>query len=292
MTWLTLLLAFVGNSILNISQAGQKLGLALMRRDRRRGALLWVGSLLGTTVAALIGWVAVTIGRVALVGAMAGSGPGLPGRVLLPGVEGEDPRPRAGRDRAHGRLGGPDRAVPAGAPARRNPPCAGCFPTWRRCAPRPWLAWLALRGRSRVVGPVIAGFAGVLGRLRAPVPEGLRLGDRTRLLLRSLDFLEEGHWAHAVANPFTPLWILLSIASMVVIQFAYRHERAVRLIPYFTFCSILVPVLGGVLAFGDRLQAAQWAGSRPDPGRPDAAHAAGGPGHGQGLALTLPRAAL
>jgi drug/metabolite transporter (DMT)-like permease len=72
--------------------------------------------------------------------------------------------------------------------------------------------------------------------------------------------LAEGHWAHAVANPFTPLWVLLSIASMFVIQFAYRHERAVRLIPYFTSCSILVPVLGGVFVFGERLQTAQWAG--------------------------------
>jgi drug/metabolite transporter (DMT)-like permease len=121
------------------------------------------------------------------------------------------------------------------------------------------LAWLTLRGRSRVVGPVIAGFAGVLGGF---VPlfqkvSGSAIGRGSSFVT---SVLEKGHWAHAVANPFTPLWILLSIASMAVIQFAYRHERAVRLIPYFTSCSILVPVLGGVLAFGERLQAAQWAG--------------------------------
>jgi drug/metabolite transporter (DMT)-like permease len=47
---------------------------------------------------------------------------------------------------------------------------------------------------------------------------------------------------------------------MIVIQFAYRHDRAVRLIPYFTSCSILVPVIGGVLALGERLRAPQWLG--------------------------------
>jgi drug/metabolite transporter (DMT)-like permease len=63
-----------------------------------------------------------------------------------------------------------------------------------------------------------------------------------------------------VAGPFTLLWVALSAASMVVIQFAYRHDRAVRLIPYFTSCSILVPVIGGVLGLGERLHALQWVG--------------------------------
>ena len=258
MTWLTILLAFVGNSVLNISQAGQKLGLALMRRDRRRGTLLWIGSLLGTTVAALIGWVAVSIGRVALVGAMAGSG--LASLALFSTLVMKE-KIRAGELAGIALMavsavliGLFQRELPLEEPSLRRllpylaVPCAAAL-----------LAWLTLRGRSRVVGPVIAAFAGVLGGF-VPLFQKVAGSAAGRGSSFVALVLEEGHWAHAVVNPFTPLWILLSIASMAVIQFAYRHERAVRLIPYFTSCSILVPVLGGVLVFGERLQAVQWAG--------------------------------
>jgi drug/metabolite transporter (DMT)-like permease len=258
MTWLTLLLAFIGNSILNISQAGQKLGLSLMRRDRRRGALLWVGSLLGTSVAALLGLVAVTIGRVALVGAMAGSGlASLAVFSFLVLKERIRARELAGIAVMAGSavlIGLFQRELPLAEPS-----LARLFPYLAALCGASVAAWLALRGRSRVVGPVIAGFAGVLGGF-VPLFQKVSSSAAGRGSSFVVDFLEEGHWAHAVANPFTPLWILLSITSMVVIQFAYRHERAVRLIPYFTFCMILVPVLGGVLAFGDRLQAVQWVG--------------------------------
>jgi uncharacterized membrane protein len=258
MTWLTLLLAFLGNSILNISQAGQKLGLALMGRDRRRGALLWFGSLLGTTVSALISWVAVTIGRVALVGAMAGSGlASLAVFSFLVLKEKIRARELAGIALMAGSavlIGLFQRELP-----RAEPSLPRLFPYLAVLCVAALLAWLALRGRSRDVGPVIAGFAGVLGGF-VPLFQKVSSSTIGRGSSFVAEILEEGHWAHAVANPFTPLWILLSIASMAVIQFAYRHERAVRLIPYFTFSSILVPVLGGVLAFGDRLQIGQWVG--------------------------------
>jgi drug/metabolite transporter (DMT)-like permease len=258
MTWLTILLAFIGNSVLNISQAGQKLGLALMRRDRRRGALLWVGSLLGTSVAALIGWLAVSIGRVALVGAMAGSG--LASLTLFSFLVLKE-RIRLLELAGIGLMAGAavlvglfQRDLPLGEPSLRR-----LFPYLAVLCAAALLAWLALRRRSRVVGPVIAGFAGVLGGF---VPLFQKVSSSTAG--RGTSFVaaafQNGHWLHAVANPFTPLWILLSIASMAVIQFAYRHERAVRLIPYFTSCSILVPVFGGLLVFQERLQPAQWAG--------------------------------
>ncbi len=258
MTWLTILLAFVGNSVLNISQAGQKIGLALRQRDRRRGTLLWAGSLLGTSLAALIGWLAVSIGRVALVGAMAGSGlASLAVFSFLVMKEKIHPRELAGIALMAGSavlIGLFQQELPLGEPSLRHlflylaALCAGCL-----------LAWLALRGASRVVGPVIAGFAGTLGGFVPLIQKvASSLAGRDSSFLNAA--LPGGHWAHAVINPFTLLWILLSLASMVVIQFAYRHERAVRLIPYFTSCSILVPVVGGLLVFRERLHAVQWLG--------------------------------
>jgi drug/metabolite transporter (DMT)-like permease len=258
MTWLTILLAFAGNSVLNIAQAGQKFGLALMARHRRRGALLWVGSLLGTTVAALISWVAVTIGRVALVGAMAGSGlASLAVFSYLVMKEKIRARELAGIGVMAGAavlIGLFQRELPLAEPSLRR-----LFPYLGVLCAAALASWLALRGRGRVVGPVIAGFSGVLGGF-VPLFQKVSSSATGRGSSFVARVLEGGHWAHAIANPFTLLWILLSIASMAVIQFAYRHERAVRLIPYFTFCMILVPVLGGVLAFGEKLQAVQWVG--------------------------------
>ncbi len=258
MTWLTILLALVGNSVLNIAQAGQKLGLALMARSPRRGALLWVGSLLGTSVAALIGWVAVSTGSVALVGAMAGSGLGslalFSFLVLKEKIRARELAGIALMAGASVLIGLFQRELAIAEPSlRRLFPYLACL-----CAAA-LLAWLALRRRSRFVGPVIAGFAGVLGGF-VPLFQKVSSSAAGRGASFIAAALKKEHWASAVTNPFTLLWILLSIASMAVIQFAYRHERAVRLIPYFTSCSILVPVFGGVLVFQEKLQALQWVG--------------------------------
>ena len=121
------------------------------------------------------------------------------------------------------------------------------------------LAWLAARRHSRIVGPIVAGFAGALGGF-VPLFQKAASSGTGRGFSFLANFLEEGHWALAVVGPFTLLWVALSAASMVVIQFAYRHDRTVRLIPYFTSCSILVPVIGGVLGLGERLQPLQWVG--------------------------------
>jgi drug/metabolite transporter (DMT)-like permease len=258
MTWLTILLAFVGNSVLNIAQAGQKFGLALMRRNARKGALLWVASLLGTSVAALIGWVAVSIGSVALVGAMAGSGlASLTVFSFLVLKEKIRPLELAGIALMAGAsvlIGLFQQELPIGEPSLRR-----LFPYLAFLCAAALLAWLVLRRRSRVVGPVIAGFAGVLGGF-VPVFQKVSSSLAGRGTAFVTAALRPGHWAYAVANPFTLLWILLSVASMVVIQFAYRHERAVRLIPYFTSCTLLVPVFGGVLVFQERLHPLQWVG--------------------------------
>jgi drug/metabolite transporter (DMT)-like permease len=257
MTWLTILLAFIGNSVLNISQAGQKIGLALMQRDRRRGALLWAGCLLGTTVAALIGWLAVSIGRVALVGAMAGSG--LPSLALFSHLVMKErirARELAGIALMVGSavlIGLFQRELPLGEPSLRL-----LFSVLAVLCAAALLAWAALRRRSRIVGPLIAAFAGMLGGF-VPVFQKVAgsLAGRGSSFLASL--LEKGHWAHGVANPLRAMDPALD-RLMVVIQFAYRHERAVRLIPYFTSCCILVPVLSGVFVFGEKLQAVQWVG--------------------------------
>jgi drug/metabolite transporter (DMT)-like permease len=258
MSWLPILLAFVGSSVLNISQAGQKLGLALMRRNRLRGGLLLTGSLLGTSVAALIGWYAVSVGSASLVGAMMGSGLAsltvFSALVLKEKIRGREIIGIALLVGSGVLIGLFHRQRPAVEPSLLR-----LFLFLGSLSLAASLSWLAARRRSRIVGPIIAGFAGALGGF-VPLFQKAASSATGRGLSFLAEVLEEGHWALAVAGPFTLLWVALSAASMVVIQFAYRHDRAVRLIPYFTSCSILVPVIGGVLGLGERLHALQWVG--------------------------------
>jgi drug/metabolite transporter (DMT)-like permease len=258
MTWLIILLAFAGYSVLNIAQAGQKLGLELMQRRRLLGGLVWVVCLLGTSVSALIGWYAVSIGSVSLVGAMAGSG--LASLAVFSALVLKE------RIRTREIAGIVLLAVSAVLIGLFQEPFTPEEPSLRRlfvflgllCAAGA-LAWLVARRRHGVLGPVIAGLAGALGGF-VPLFQKASASAVGRGFSFLKHFLEEEHWALAVANPFALVWIALSVASMIVIQFAYRHDRAVRLIPAFTSCTILVPVLGGVLVFRERLQALQWAG--------------------------------
>jgi drug/metabolite transporter (DMT)-like permease len=47
---------------------------------------------------------------------------------------------------------------------------------------------------------------------------------------------------------------------MVVMQFAYRRGKAIQLIPAFAANTIAIPVVGGLLAFSERLHPFQWIG--------------------------------
>jgi drug/metabolite transporter (DMT)-like permease len=66
--------------------------------------------------------------------------------------------------------------------------------------------------------------------------------------------------ANLLSNPWALTWIVISLVSMVVMQFAYRRGKAIRLIPAFAANTIVIPVVGGVLAFGERLHPFQWIG--------------------------------
>ena len=61
-------------------------------------------------------------------------------------------------------------------------------------------------------------------------------------------------------NPFLYVWITMAVLSFVVLQFAYKNDKAIRIIPAFSSHLILVPVIGGVLCFGERLNWQQWPG--------------------------------
>ena len=69
------------------------------------------------------------------------------------------------------------------------------------------------------------------------------------------------HRAGAIfANPYALTWIALSVLSMVILQFAFKKDKAIRVIPAFTGSLIVIPVLGGVAFFGESFSPLQGAG--------------------------------
>jgi drug/metabolite transporter (DMT)-like permease len=98
------------------------------------------------------------------------------------------------------------------------------------------------------------------------VHEPHRLG-RARSLLelefqapgRFLEMIEHG--AEILSNPFALVWMALGIGSTVIMQFSYARGLAIRVIPSFAANFITVPVIGGLICYGERLHVLQWAGA-------------------------------
>ena len=263
---LSLIAAFSGYSIQAIAQAGQKIGLATVLKHRTKGVLIWILSTLSMTFAILLILYAVSIGNASLVGAMSGSG--LASLAVFSHLCMHEKITRReltgvftiitaailiGSLRIEKAVGEPDLA----ALYIYLPAVCGMY----------LLLWFVFRRRSQIVGIVIAGFAGAIGGF---VPLFQKVSTSSLGLSRALlhfhfrtetvftSFLQKG--ANLLSNPWALAWIVISIVSMVVMQFAYRRGKAIQLIPAFAANTIVIPVVGGVLAFRERLHPFQWIG--------------------------------
>ena len=250
-TALSLVIAFIGYSLLNITQAGQKVGLARQAQNKRQGWTIWALATAGSSVAFFIILGAISLGSISLVGAMAGTG--LASLAVFSHF--------VMRERPAGRelialavvIGG---AVLVGV-------LAGDGTGGETRVPSLWgilgggsvayiVVWIVTRKRS-FTGAVVGGFSGFLGAYSQLFQEH---GTSTASIADGI-----GPFLTSLAtNPITLVWIGLSIVSMVVLQFSFRHGRAIEIIPVFTGNFILVPVVGGVLIFAEHLVAGQWIG--------------------------------
>jgi uncharacterized membrane protein len=247
---LSVTLAFVGYSLLNISQAVQKMGLQLLRRRKVAGGILWGAALLASGLSFGVVFRAIAAGNVSVVGAMAGTGLvslSIFARFAMSeGITLDDTVAIA--------------AIVVGSAG------VALFPGGSARIFRPILLWgipvvvSAVGVAAWLVTPdgphrgaVIGGFSGFLGAYS-------QLFQKTASA--ELDFSSglSDILAHILTDPMTLVWVAFSFASMVVIQFAYRHAEAIRIIPPFTALFIVTPVLGGVLVYGEKLTVLQWVG--------------------------------
>jgi drug/metabolite transporter (DMT)-like permease len=265
-----MIVAFGGYSLLNIAQACQKIGLGLMERRRLWGAVVWAAATLATTASSFVVLYAVSIGSVSLVGAMAGTGLAslslFSAFVMREGVRGRE-------------LAGV--AVVLGAAV-----LLGLFSTETGSETGSvmrlfvFLGGVALAGtlfilarsmKGKPTGAAVGCLAGALGGF-IPLFQKIstsEMGRRSSLVNiaqgpQTLDQAAGGgilrQAGEIFANPYSAAWIALSVLSMIVLQFAFKKERAIRVIPAFTSSQILLPVIGGILFFDERLTAVQIAG--------------------------------
>ena len=271
---LAIIIAFLGYSVLNISLAGQKIGLEAAEKKRSRGIFIWITATAGTSIAAFIVLYAVSLGSVALVGAMAGTGLAslaLFSRFIM--------KEKFGARELIGVLIVIVAAFLIGGFTSRytlkNINVVMLVVLLISVVVLYVIIIVFLHGKREFSGIIIGGFSGALGGFipmfqkvstsdigknsfffKAPTVNGSKLNISTTGSLPGLLY----RLSEVFANPYAAVWILLSIISVVVVQFAYKKDQAIRVIPAFSINYILVPVIGGVLVFKEELHLLQWLG--------------------------------
>jgi drug/metabolite transporter (DMT)-like permease len=267
---LSIVIAFLAYSILDLGKAFQKVGLTAMSRSRARGTGIWLAASVATTASSFLILYAVSLGSVLIVGSMAGTG--LAAVTLLSVLMmKESVRPRE--------LLGITCIMAAPfllASVYKEPPATRLIIEHLFYFLGTFLAVFTLlilifRKREELLGILLAGGAGTLGGFVI-----LFQKISTSSLGRSASFLKASdsisgtaslfetplllRLVHVFANPYAAAWIALSLLSTFVLQLSYKHGEAIRLIPSFNSAYILIPILGGVLIFRELLHPLQWAG--------------------------------
>ena len=267
---LSILIAFLAYSMLDLGKSFQKIGLAAIPSDRTRGTIIWLAASVATSTSSFLILYAVSLGSVLIVGSMAGTG--LAAVTILSMLLLKE---WVGRYELIGV------ACVMAAPfllasVYLEPPAT-------RLVVEHLFYFLGIvlvvfavlviifRRRKKILGILLAGSAGTLGGFvilfqkistsavgRATV--FFHRGDSASVstMLSKVPLLL--HLFHVFANPYALAWIGLSLLSTFVLQLSYRHGEAIRLIPSFNSAYILIPILGGLLIFREPLHPLQWAG--------------------------------
>ncbi len=254
LTILSLLIAFLGYSVQNISQASQKIGFLKMKKDKKTGMIIWGAATIGTGLSTLILLVAVSMGQVSLVGAMAGTGLvslTLYSRFVIKEIPGKWEIAGVGSILISAVL----IAVLAEDASRTVIEINLLIIKLIVVSIIYVFLWIIYKKKKRVLCVVLGGYSGALGGFVSQFQKISTSGSLDgQLITGSLSGIE------TLLNPFTLFWILLSISSMAVLQFAHKNGQPMQVIPSFSANFILIPVIGGVTCFGEVLHPVQWAG--------------------------------
>lgn len=246
------LLAFIGYSLLNVGQGVQKAGLDVASSRRILGWTIWAAGTLSTSVSVLVVLGALSIGQVSVVGAMAGSG--LVSLTVFSAVVLKEP------------LGTLDFAgigtIVAGSvvlglrSATTTPESVPFLRLWILLGVVGALGGsVFLTGNKRIRGFLLAAWAGVVGGTSTVVQKAAAIETGASPTAAAAQNVIQ-----AIGSPLTILWVFLSIASFVIIQFAYKRAAAIHTVPAFSVAFMAAPVVGGVVVYGETFGPLQWVG--------------------------------
>jgi len=244
---MAIILAFLGYSMLNIGQAGQKIGLGLRTKNTALGWTIWGGATLATAISFLLVFRAISMGSVSIVGAMAGTG--LASLALFS---------RLVMKESLNLLSVISIAAIIAAAA-----LLAIFEQTGESSPNvyrlfvlvgtgmaAYILLIILSPSKTIRGVAIGGLSGFLGAAS-------QLFQRLGTLDIDPSMGIQAFFLQVITQPETLVWIGLTLLSMVVIQFSYGKAQAVQIVPVFTANFIILPVVGGVIAFGETMHPIQ-----------------------------------
>jgi len=245
---IAIILAFLGYSMLNIGQAGQKIGLGMRTDNAVLGWSIWGGSTAATALAFILVFGAIAMGSVSIVGAMAGTG--LASLALFSRLVMKESLPPlslisiAAIIAAAAVLAIFDRSGETSPNVTRLMVLLGI-------GAAAYIALIFLAPSKTIRGVAIGGLSGFLGAAS-------QLFQRLGTINIDPTMGIQSFTGQVISQPVTLVWIGLTLLSMVVIQFSYSHAQAVQIVPVFTANFIILPAVGGVIAFGEAMHPLQW----------------------------------
>jgi drug/metabolite transporter (DMT)-like permease len=260
----SILLGFLGYSILNIAQATQKIGLRVAKDKKLKGWTLWIVATFFTSVSIFIVLYAVSLGSASLVGAMAGTG-----LASLAVFSHFVMKERVGKKEIAGIAIIIAGAALIGYLAKENTRptflLERLFIMLGIVITAYIILWLVFIKKDSIAGIIIGGFAGALGGF-IPLFQKIStsdVGKASSFFPQPASGQKAALWDSLLAifaNPYAIIWILISFISVAVLQFSYKRDQAIRIIPSFSANCLIIPVIGGVICFLEILHPLQWLG--------------------------------
>lgn len=107
---------------------------------------------------------------------------------------------------------------------------------------------VVLKIKHKATGTFLAVLAGIFTGTSQIFQKVHRLPHILESLPKTLGFLQSYAWLPFLA------------ASFLILQFSYRKNRVITVVPIFNSLTVIIPIVFGQVFFGERLSALQWVG--------------------------------
>jgi drug/metabolite transporter (DMT)-like permease len=243
---LSIIIAFIGSSMNNLAQALQKAGLDTPDKYRLKKWGTWGSGTCMMMIAPFIIQYATSLGGASLVGAMSGSGLvalTLFSYFVMKEKIGANELAGIGIILAASALIG----VFSGGAAITSVMNLSSLILFMSVIMAAYIVFSIISLKlNKLAGIVLGGFAGAVAGFVT--------------LFQKVTTSNPTGASSLFTNPFFYTWIVISLFAFLILQFSYKKDRAIRIIPSFSANFILVPVLGGVICFREALNFFQWLG--------------------------------